>query len=86
MSSSSVDRILWEDLETAQQQLRRSLAALERLEQAIDQGQIDQPTRPDVRHLNRLAVLADLLLSEIQPWVDERAGVRRNGHRVTRPA
>jgi len=84
--STEFDNILWEDLARAQQQLRRSLVALERLAHAIQQGQIDQPTRPDDHHLSRLLVLADLLLNEIQPWVNERVAVRRNGHHIPQTA
>ena len=78
--SSALNGILWEDLVSAQQRLRSSLAALEMLQSAVESGRLGEPTRLDSRRLNHLLVLAELLHAEIQPWMDEHIGVRRNGH------
>lgn len=64
--------VLWEDLSTAKNRVQQTLTALQALQRAIEEGQIDQPTRQDSKRLNRLAVLADLLYGEIQPWADEQ--------------
>ncbi len=76
--------ILWEDLTEAQSRIHKTLAALQTLEQAIQDGNIDQPTHQDSKHLNRLMVLADLLYAEIRPWADEL--LPRNTNTTLRPA
>ncbi|MEW6579837.1 MAG: hypothetical protein AB1435_11655 [Chloroflexota bacterium] len=78
--SSTLNDILWEDLVNAQRQLRKCLDSLQTLQGAVEDGRLDDPTRLDSNRLNHLLVLAELLYAEIQPWVDERVGVRRNGH------
>jgi hypothetical protein len=70
---SDFDSVLWEDLGEAQSRIRRALDALQAIQHAIQDGLIDQPTRQDSKRLNRLAVLADLLYTEIGPWADELA-------------
>ncbi len=77
---SALNDILWEDLTSAQRHLRKSLDALQTLQGAIEDGHLDDPTRLDSNRLNHLLVLAELLYAEIQPWVEERVGMRRNGH------
>ena len=67
----AIESILWEDLSEAQSRIGKTLAVLQKLEHAIQEGQIDQPTHQDSKRLNRLMVLADLLYAEIRPWTDE---------------
>lgn len=62
--------IFWEDLDNAQTRIQQAMTALQSLQNAIQTGQIDQPTRQDSKRLNRLMVLAELLYAEIRPWND----------------
>jgi hypothetical protein len=76
--------VLWEDLNNAQARVQDTLTALQALQQAVAAGQIDQPTRQDSKHLNRLLVLADLLYAEVRPLTGEitpAAQPGSNGHR-----
>jgi hypothetical protein len=72
--------ILWEDLSEAQSRIGKTLAALQKLEHAIEEGQVDQPTHQDSNRLNRLMVLADLLYAEIRPWTEELLPTPRNNN------
>jgi hypothetical protein len=77
--------VLWEDLNNAQARVQDTLAALQVLQEAVATGQIDQPTRQDSKHLNRLLVLADLLYAEVRPLTDELPAVAQPGSNGRRP-
>ncbi len=66
--------IFWEDLDNAQTRIQQAMTALQSLQNAIQTGQIDQPTRQDSKRLNRLMVLAELLYAEI-PLLHSRAAM-----------
>lgn len=74
---TDLQAILWEDLGEAQARLRKTLAALQALQHAIQDGKIDQPTHQDSTRLNRLMVLADLLYAEIRPWTADLIAAAR---------
>jgi hypothetical protein len=65
------DLVLWEDLTDIQARTQQALDLLHRITQAIDSGTVDQPTRQDSKHLNRLLALAELLHAEIDRWSAE---------------
>jgi hypothetical protein len=63
--------LLWSDLAEVQARLDKTLATLRALQNAIETGVVDQPSRQDSNRLNRLMVLAELLCSEVAPWTNE---------------
>ncbi len=67
----SLDAILWEDLNNVQGQTDKAIQALHRIRRAIQEGQIGQPTHEDSKRLDRLMVLAELLLNEIRGWTTD---------------
>lgn len=78
--------ILWEDLGNVQSRVQQTLSALQSIQQAIQNGQRDQPTRQDSKRLNRLVVLAELLYAEISPLTSELVPVTppaSNGRKPT---
>ena len=72
--------VLWEDLSTTQNRIQQTLTALQALQHAIEEGQIEQPTRQDSKRLNRMSVLADLLFHEIEPWTDAHPNLIVSGN------
>lgn len=66
----SPDLLLWEDLGLVCNKAHRADEMLHALLTSVQQGQLDQPTRQDSQHLNRLIVLADLLIDELKLWTD----------------
>lgn len=82
---------LWDDLGDVRARLQHVEAALRALQAAIDEGRVDQPSRQDSKRLNRMLVLAELLSSEVRPWIEQVLPIRApdasaahngNGHHV----
>jgi hypothetical protein len=81
--------VLWEDLSEIETRIEKTLATLQSLQLAIEEGHVGQPTRQDSKRLNRLMVLAELLYSETRSWSGEpnlTAVPGRNGHITTTAA
>ena len=81
--------VLWEDLTEIEARIERTLATLQSLQRAIEDGRVGQPTRQDSKRLNRLVVLAELLYSETRSWSGgpgETAAPGRNGHMTSSAA
>ena len=62
---------LWDDLGDVRARIQHVEAALRALQAAVDEGRVDQPSRQDSKRLNRLLVLAELLNSEVRPWIEQ---------------
>ena len=71
---SDLQAFLWADLSDVRARVQQIEAALQVLQAAIDEGRVDQPSREDSKRLNRLLVLAELVSSEVRPWVEQFAG------------
>lgn len=71
--------ILWEDLGLVQAKAHKAYEMLQSILQSISDGEIDQPSRQDSQHMNRLMVLADLLYSELRSWSDDMSA-QHNGN------
>ena len=69
----SPDLLLWEDLGLVYNKAHRANEMLQSLLDSVQQGRLDQPSRQDSQHLNRLIVLADLLIDELRLWTDDIA-------------
>jgi hypothetical protein len=89
MQSDLQSFVLWEDLSEIETRIEKTLATLQSLQHAIEEGLVGQPTRQDSKHLNRLVVLAELLYNETRSWPGD-AGVKtvqkRNGHMASASA
>jgi hypothetical protein len=59
MQSDLQSSVLWEDLSEIETRIEKTLATLQSLQRAIEEGRVGQPTRQDSKRLNRLMVLAD---------------------------
>jgi hypothetical protein len=68
---ANLEMPLWEDLLDVKLKSQKALDALHALERAIKEGRIRDPNHQDSSRLNRLVVLAELLYSEVHPWIDE---------------
>jgi hypothetical protein len=82
MQSDLQSSVLWEDLSEIETRIEKTLATLQSLQRAIEEGRVGQPTRQDSKRLNRLMVLADLLYTETRSWSggpDAAAAPGRNG-------
>lgn len=80
----SPDLLLWEDLGLVCSKSHRANEILQAILDRVQQGQLDQPSRQDSQHLNRLIVLADLLCDELRSWANEitpRTKANGNGTR-----
>jgi hypothetical protein len=89
MQSDLQSSVLWEDLTEIQARIEKTLATLQSLQHAIEEGRVGQPTRQDSKRLNRLVVLAELLYSETRSWPGEpnvTAASGRNGHMTSTAA
>lgn len=77
--------LLWEDLGLVQRKAHQAYEMLQSIVNSVNAGELDQPSRQDSQHMNRLMVLADLLYAELRTWAEDRAPVqaalqqRRNG-------
>jgi hypothetical protein len=83
MQSDLQSSVLWEDLTEIEARIEKTLATLQSLRRAIEEGHVGQPTRQDSKRLNRLVVLAELLFSETRSWPDDpgvTAVPGKNGH------
>lgn len=72
--------LLWEDLGSVQRKAYQAAEMLQSIVNSINAGELDQPSRQDSQHLNRLMVLADLLNAELRTWADDRAPVQAALH------
>ncbi len=83
MQSDLQSSVLWEDLSEIEARIEKTLATLQYLQRAIEEGQVGQPTRQDSKRLNRLVVLAELLYNETRSWSGESMATAvpgKNGH------
>jgi hypothetical protein len=83
MQSDLQSFVLWEDLSEIEARIEKTLATLQSLQHAIEEGLVGQPTRQDSKHLNRLVVLAELLYNEARSWpgeIDVTTVHGKNGH------
>jgi hypothetical protein len=83
MQSDLQSSVLWEDLSDIEARIEKTLATLQSLQHAIEEGRVGQPTRQDSKRLNRLVVLAELLYTETRSWSGEPNVTTvpgRNGH------
>jgi hypothetical protein len=71
MQSDLQSFVLWEDLSEIEARIEKTLATLQSLQHAIEEGLVGQPTRQDSKRLNRLVVLAELLYNESRSWPGE---------------
>ncbi len=80
----SPDLLLWEDLSLVHRKAHRANEMLQAILTSIQEGRLDQPSRQDSQHLNRLMVLADLLCAELNTWAEDiapKTKARGNGAR-----
>lgn len=68
--------LLWEDLELVQRKAHQAYEMLQSIVNSVNAGELDQPSRQDSQHMNRLIVLADLLYAELRTWAEDRAPVQ----------
>lgn len=68
---TELDQVLWEDLKEIRLKTQKALDILRAIETAMKEGCLGQPDRQDSTHLNHMLVLADLLCSEMRPWLEE---------------
>ena len=71
MQSDLQSSVLWEDLGEIEARIEKTLATLQSLQHAIEEGLVGQPTRQDSKRLNRLVVLAELIYNETRSWPGE---------------